>query len=201
MNSRHLENVVDKKLETIEKNPGPRITVARTSQNMFLGDSTIAKIENPLWSIRAIHGGRPADLTAWVREDPRMLRGVTNVVILCGGNQVCNKRREGEQNPPPPPPTAPQRTFEAMMDLVDAIREFSNAKITVIGVPKRLYALPAEIEYMGELNERLQNGAGHYNFIGTGRTMSSDSCYDKEDGVHLTPTGIGRLASLLRKTL
>lgn len=200
MNSRHLKNVVDKKLETIEKNPGPRITVARTSQNMFLGDSTIAEIENPLWSIRAIHGGRPADLTAWVREDPRMLRGVTNVVILCGGNQVCNKRREGEQDPPPPPPTAPQRTFEAMMDLVDAIREFSNAKITVIGVPKRLHALPVEIGYMAELNGKLQSGAGHYNYIGTGKTMSSNSCY-KEDGVHLTPTGIGRLASLLSKTL
>ena len=46
---------------------------------------------NVLTLSRSVSGGTPENLLEWVKHKPEILKGISNVALLVGGNSVCTK--------------------------------------------------------------------------------------------------------------
>ena len=218
----------------VERNPGPKRTIGRVSKrttvknrptnNLLMGDSIIAAVENKLWNIRAVHGGNPTDLREWVQKEPNMF-SMENVAILIGGNAVCSRNNQK-------PISTPDRTVKEIFELVRDLKKLRVKSIKVLGVPKRRckedmkdkqqstsseQPPPSESDEelpkpdackTGEngsitaINDKLRASGEEYGytFVGVGKELASESVF-ADDGVHLSSTGVSHLAKLLRKCL
>ena len=96
-----------------------------------MGDSIVRAVENPNWCVRSVSGGTPEHLLEWVRHKPEMLKGITNVAILVGGNSVCSKWNQDK------PTSTPKLTSEAIFELVKVLKERGVQSVMVLGIPKR----------------------------------------------------------------
>ena len=106
-------------------------TKTRATANLLMGDSIVRAVENPNWCVRSVSGGTPEHLLEWVRHKPEMLKGITNVAILVGGNSVCSKWNQDK------PTSTPKLTSEAIFELVKFLKERGVQSVMVLGIPKR----------------------------------------------------------------
>ena len=209
-----------KLMNDVETNPGTKRTTVRTRDtgNLLMGDSIVAPVENRMWSVRAVHGGIPTDLRDLVRREPEMLQGVAKVAILVGGNAVCSKGQSAPRSTPNP-------TAAQIFRLVQDIKERGVPEVYVLGIPKRRCqedpsqegkeqrtdldgdplndaCKPGDNGSINLVNDLLrQNSEAYgYTFVGVGTELASTHAF-ADDGVHLSPNGISRLAKILRRCL
>ena len=194
------------------------ITKSRPTSNLLMGDSIVKDIGNENWNVRSVSGGTPEHLLEWVKHKPEILKGISNVAILVGGNSVCTKWGQDE------PRSTPTLTTQAIFDLVGHLKEQGIQNVHVLGILKRSCKAdpnktrsqmsgtsnpplrrrdackPGENDSIRLVNDALrQNEEVHrYKFVGVG-DLCSRSFY-KPDGVHLNSTGVSRLAKILRKS-
>ena len=178
----------------IELNPGPeRITRLGDRNYVLLGDSLVRDITNPKWTVRALSGGKPEDITEWIRTERDVVRGARNIAILCGGNSVCSKFPNG-------PTQSHEEAMQNIRQLVITIKGTQgDANSKVLGNSKRPRAPEQQNKRIAELNTALKERAtdNSYEFVGVGIELASSSVWAR-DGVHLNHTGTAKLAKILR---